>query len=519
MGNNIGYHFVKQLPTELTSEDNFAFYFVKPTTSEPVEVYLGRKKEISGVTSSEFHKITKDLNYYPKTINQKNPDTNGNIQLSLSDLGIGDLNLRYFKQSIFAGNIIPEKLSNNSGNNIALYYKQIKFADNSVFYQNVLIGEGLKLSDTNITTVKNNVWINSNYEIPKETTEISDNVYIGGFYDSTPTTNELKNNIHIKNLGEGNLTTEFKFFTKLKISDNTELKSTTNPLGEQFGNVGLLVTNQNNQVHKLDPTYFKQIFFSVGNDAKESQVNIYASENENKLLICANKPTNIGNFTSKHSGNYFLTAAINDETINSTSLGDNNISIGKNDVSFNNNNVVVGHITNNYRTNFNESVIIGNKLFNSSDRTTFTNNSIIIGNNILNEVTDKISFTKTILIGNIFGSVIPNNDQNKTVSNSIVIGNCQIANYKINNKFIVASNLINQSTPPPFEIEFKDVLDATTKDNININTSVKFKLSELKYIKLDVTQNKIVTLNSDGILGYMDLSDLSVETASGSSFE
>lgn len=327
MSNNIGLYFKNALPTSIPTGDDFAYYFIKNTlqetinlpegntTSIPMEfnnIFFGKKNPDN---SSTFFQINKGNNFYFRTINGIVARNNqGYINLTLDDVvkyggttNVLKINTNYLYSettdvpTLFFGSYTSELngLTNiNKKSFIKNKFDKTIFVGhlgytstnvNQVFSNSTLLINKLFI---NYQTVNNSIFIGNDIIVQDiNTTNIYDNnLNIGGSYIDTVALsanpqNKIEGNIFIKNLGYGNIGTSFRWMAKINLMNVDSIVNYTT--------LDILYRNTTGIIERITTT----ILFKPLND----RIDTVQSANTNISNNVTNLNNNITDLNSKYS--------------------------------------------------------------------------------------------------------------------------------------------------------------------------------------------------------------------------
>ena len=549
----IGFHFVTNLPSDVDASEEKSFYYVKkeiqrqgingPVIDTFAEIYLGVK---NNQNVSEFYNITAPVNFYAREINGinllSNYETHPNmgVNLTLNDICSYQSNNNVTSTSIVVNDDVVVGKYNES-----LIFSNVKNKPINFGLQNYI--SGLNIGNENSTYneirktlfIGNNInfWntdyddtivIGNNIDLTSETVDnnkkITNNLFIGGkYYEKTLNdyivNHEIKDNIFIKNLGYGNLSTNFHFSLPLRLSSNTELATIDDGTINNYqrlaivkddGTIGMVQKSEYIQTPTLDEVVAKG---NTSSSALNIQGIILTSKfhpsTYNSIFLTDSSLQNTTNINNAFIfGKYNLTGFENQNSYINI-FGYNNAN-GYN-ITTNINNFGFGNFSNaNYKQNT-ENNIFGNYNFQIL-------NTNIISNNIFgNYNSDKNIITEIISNNNIIGNYnLRNNDGRNNIiiginnlnnydnfndeylatdySNKIIIGNNNIIDY--NNEDLIIGNKNSQN-------ESVKLISGSFEDKtLKLGGKVSLDLNEIQNSTENIEFNKTLTLSTTGEIGY-----------------
>ena len=555
--NKIGFHFVAELPTDVNPQETQSFFYVKKevqrenslgdqVTDKFAEVYLGVRNLDN---TSTFHSITQPVNFYPTKVNGKNMLTEYEkhpamgVNITLEDICnfqpgnnlttkelvfSNDVVLSREFKTLYISNILNQATEINTDNATNLFFG-LNIGNKLVqhnFNNNTILGNDIKFQNINLT---GNVIIANDIELPVTVANktVINNLFVGGiYYDETTTeyilNNSIEGNIFVKNLGYGNISSNFHLTLPLRLSSNTELANIEDSSIENYPRIAVVKTDGSIGIAEksdyLPTSSLQQILDKNNTTSKELIVNdLKFSGLNNSINITNNLPINtnlsynsatiigLDNFinTTSNQINLVINRSNIIGSLNSSNIinsADDNI-IGSNNIRYvssglgrkeeeltyrtYNNNIVGSH--NLIVTEFNGSVQANNIVGHGNMESGFGSHNNIVGSNNLN----KNIGNNIIIIGN---KNLNNLFTNTNYSDKIIIGN----NVTINeNEDIVIGNFIKNY----FSINY-------STDTIKFNSGIVFNLNELQNSAFNVEYNKVLTLNFEGKLAYENKEDL-----------
>lgn len=554
--NKIGFHFVTALPSDVNPNETQSFFYIKRevqrenSVGEQVvdkfaEVYLGIRNVDN---TSTFHSITQPINFYPTKINGRNMLTEYEkhpamgVNLTLEDICnfqpgnnlttkelifSNDVVLSKEFKTLYVSNILNQATEINTDNDTNLFFG-LNIGNKLVqhnFNNNTILGNDIKFQNVNLT---GNIIIANDIELPVTIANktVINNLFVGGiYYDETTTeyilNNSIEGNIFVKNLGYGNISSNFHLTLPLRLSSNTELANIEDSSIQNYPRIAVVKTDGTigiaNKVDYLPTSSLQQILNKSNTSTKEIIINGIKFVGSTSAISISNNLPLDGTYVKTDSivigiDNFHDTVS-NSQTLNlSTSniIGSKNLDTIRNSYLDN----IVGSENIKYVSKGLDKLLVTPEYYS-------TKNNIVGYNNIkINENVSTIQFNNIVGSDNLqngYGNnikIVGSVNLNKNIgNNNIIIGDGNLNSDEITyyeNKIIIGNQL---SIQPGEDLVIgkinKHYLSANfTTNTLSLNGKLKLNFNDLQNQGLNIEYNKILVATSEGLIGYQNKTDL-----------